>query len=596
MIGNRLSSYKVEGFMSFLRSIFFFSFISLFLCTQVLADPERPLIVVPGIVGSVLSDDSGDVVWGDLGSLNRSNFERLNLLPEDGKIEELKSTDIIRDVPLPFGLYKHGIYSNLIDFLSGNRSIFDKVTGRQIVGDYDEGKNLFVFPYDWRRTNFASAKRLNDFIMDKVPSGEYDIIAHSMGGIITRLMLDGRSPGGVCAGEQQNIAGLASISKEDRSTICNTMYGSPNETVWPTDEFDGPHAAAGRLHTYVEMAVPHFGSNSLVATLIGGWGSLSRILIGGQRTIQDILLAMPAPIELLPLYDGCCAYGKAGAAHGNQRIENIDEILQGKLWAEQVLGFKKTPCPYTHCDLRRRILEASLKNRKVIHEVMEHKLPDTIKGLFAVVGRYVEGTNQTFYLSNDVDGEGITFKTNNDGDGTVHRLSALPPEYPDVSVITAYQTSHPVIFDDDSVQQQIHGVILNPLDEIITAVAGGFWQFSNVTIVSSGLEIDPSIALPGEEITVTLAMVVASKDRTQLPDVVSDRTPTFRLEALDGSRGRALDDLVYNEDQSYPGRGEIFFQQKFVAPEDPGVHSVGVFDDDNDTLIKMDYIYVLDED
>ncbi|MGH1419063.1 MAG: lipase/acyltransferase domain-containing protein [Hyphomicrobiaceae bacterium] len=318
----------------------------LFCCATATAQVKRPIIFVPGIVGSQLSDSSGDVVWGDSGSLNSSNFKKLDLLPANANPVSLNATDVLRGVPLVFGLIEVGVYSGLIDFLTGKRSITDRFTGRNITGSYHENRTLFVFPYDWRRTNFASAKRLNTFIEKHVPSGQYDLIAHSMGGIITRIMLDGRSPKGVCQGGTETLSGLSSPTGDELTTLCNAMYGTPTGTSWPNENFNGPHSAASRLHTYIEMAVPHYGSNNVIGTYSEGWGALSQILIGGQREIQDIILSMSSPIELAATHVRCCAVGHFGASH-NQEINNIDQILEYKFWSQKVLGFGNSPCPYT---------------------------------------------------------------------------------------------------------------------------------------------------------------------------------------------------------------------------------------------------------
>ena len=119
-------------------------------------------------------------------------------------------------------------------------------------------------------------------------------------------MLDGRSPGGICGGADDSLTGLAALAADERNKNCNTMYGSPQNTVWPNTDFNGPFSAAGRLHTYVELAVPHLGSNDVVGSFLKGWGSLSRILTGGKRKIQSVLLSMSSTLELAPLYDGCC--------------------------------------------------------------------------------------------------------------------------------------------------------------------------------------------------------------------------------------------------------------------------------------------------
>jgi triacylglycerol esterase/lipase EstA (alpha/beta hydrolase family) len=61
------------------------------------------------------------------------------------------------------------------------------------------GQNLFPFPYDWRRDNRASARRLERFGWDWLkkwwdPSGndkaKLIFVVHSMGGLVARYFLE----------------------------------------------------------------------------------------------------------------------------------------------------------------------------------------------------------------------------------------------------------------------------------------------------------------------------------------------------------------------------------------------------------------------
>jgi pimeloyl-ACP methyl ester carboxylesterase len=52
-----------------------------------------------------------------------------------------------------------------------------------------EGKTFFPFAYDWRADNRSSADSLERFIRQVIKDKRLRFIAHSMGGIVTRLML-----------------------------------------------------------------------------------------------------------------------------------------------------------------------------------------------------------------------------------------------------------------------------------------------------------------------------------------------------------------------------------------------------------------------
>ncbi len=174
---------------------------------------KNPVIVIPGILGSQLVDeDSGRVVWGAFGSgtvsPNSPEGARLLGLPVgDAKLVKLRDTIAaptsldrarLRLIGLPIDLVA---YANLLGVLGAGGyldSSFQSV-------DYGEDHyTCFQFPYDWRRDNIENARRLHEFILEKKAEVEaenlrrfgrsgapvkFDIVAHSMGGLIARYML-----------------------------------------------------------------------------------------------------------------------------------------------------------------------------------------------------------------------------------------------------------------------------------------------------------------------------------------------------------------------------------------------------------------------
>jgi len=67
------------------------------------------------------------------------------------------------------------VYGDLIDSINN-------------MPEYEIGDNFFIFPYDWRFDNIETAESLASFVDERVSPGEkVDIIAHSMGGLVTRL-------------------------------------------------------------------------------------------------------------------------------------------------------------------------------------------------------------------------------------------------------------------------------------------------------------------------------------------------------------------------------------------------------------------------
>lgn len=137
--------------------------------------PERrPLIFIPGIAGSRLvraSDNSER--WPGIGTFH----DGLTLDREDpDRITDIVSTEVIREIS-KFGRTLQ-VYGPLVD--------------RLINDGYSTASNpatLFVFAYDWRKSNDENAIALGNLV-DNVRSmhsgSKVDIVAHSMGGILAQ--------------------------------------------------------------------------------------------------------------------------------------------------------------------------------------------------------------------------------------------------------------------------------------------------------------------------------------------------------------------------------------------------------------------------
>ena len=179
--------------------------------------PDRnPIIVIPGILGSQLVDQaSGRTVWGAFrgtyANPGRAEDAQLIALPiaddtpfveledgvkPDGVLEKLG----IRLLGIPIDLRAYvGILTTL--GAGGYRDESLGLNGIDYGGDHF---TCFQFDYDWRRDNVENAARLKEFIDDRrtyiqaeykkrygLENAEvkFDIVAHSMGGLVTRYFL-----------------------------------------------------------------------------------------------------------------------------------------------------------------------------------------------------------------------------------------------------------------------------------------------------------------------------------------------------------------------------------------------------------------------
>lgn len=151
---------------------------------------KTPIIIIPGLTGSELVNRStGKTAWF---RTTRAKDDDVRL-PMSASLarnrDNLIAGDIIREVRITRLLPEIEIYERLIDSL-------------QKTGGYREAKwttatradsqdTFFVFAYDWRRDNVENARLLIQKVEQLKrrlgkPNQKFNIVAHSMGGLISR--------------------------------------------------------------------------------------------------------------------------------------------------------------------------------------------------------------------------------------------------------------------------------------------------------------------------------------------------------------------------------------------------------------------------
>jgi pimeloyl-ACP methyl ester carboxylesterase len=188
---------------------------------------KPPVIVIPGISGSQLVNKAtGKTAWF---SVRRDKEDDLRLPMTGTNFRQLKdgleATDIIRSVELPV-LPDVEVYQSLLDALEARGYKEASWTDPKATDVY------YVFPYDWRRDNVESAHLLLARMeaakkVLKRPELKFDVIAHSMGGLIARYAaMYGMSD--LTAGKPvPTWAGAAGFDKI-------MLFGTPNEGSFDT--------------------------------------------------------------------------------------------------------------------------------------------------------------------------------------------------------------------------------------------------------------------------------------------------------------------------------------------------------------------------
>lgn len=235
---------------------------------------KRPLIIIPGILGSrLINRKTNEVVWE---SAFRAKADDL-ALPVSGDLRSNRDDLIASEVIQSARLFRRApeiyIYRQLVtalrDYAGYRQGDWDNPR------DGDDADTFYLFPYDWRRDNVESAQEL----MSKIealkiklgrPDLRFNIIAHSMGGLVARYA---------------------------------AMYGASDLPDDSNESRDVAWAGAAHINKVFLFGAPNDGSMDALATLIDGYsireGLRRRVPLLRNLNREDALTA-PAIFQLLP--------------------------------------------------------------------------------------------------------------------------------------------------------------------------------------------------------------------------------------------------------------------------------------------------------
>jgi len=337
--------------------------------TFALAQDQNPVVIIPGITGSeLINKQTGETVWL---SIARSKVDdiRLPIIADPLKSRDgLVAGDILRSVKIGL-LPRADIYQGLIDALVKKGYHEEKWDAPSPNADK---ASVFVFAYDWRLDNVQNAQLLVERI-EKVkkqlgkPDLKFDIIAHSMGGLIARYAA---------------MYGNADLPPAGRKPV----------PTWAGDKLFGK---------IVLLGTPNEGSPLTLEGFINGetFGPIAINLPFVRNISRFDVFTMPAAYELLP------TPGAFRLVSSDMKQISVD-LYDPKVWAKygwdpiEDPKFKKTFTP-SERKAAPIFFAKMLERAKLFHEALSAASTTKPAVQFALVGSECKETVSGAAVSRD---------------------------------------------------------------------------------------------------------------------------------------------------------------------------------------------------
>ena len=225
------------------------------------ASHTTPIVLIHGVMGGRLTNQSnGNETWpGSLRRILFDDYHALRLNPS--------ATDYL---PIASPLQVSGITDKAAgsDFYGRIINVLQEAGGfslTQINTPVESSeRRLYVFAYDWRQDNVHTARALHEFIEQvrqdhSDPELKVDIIAHSMGGLITRYY---------------------------------ARYGT--QDVLNDNDFPVNNEGSQRIRRVILLGTPNFGSVVAADVLDKG------LRIGFDSVAPEVVATFPSTFQVLP--------------------------------------------------------------------------------------------------------------------------------------------------------------------------------------------------------------------------------------------------------------------------------------------------------
>jgi pimeloyl-ACP methyl ester carboxylesterase len=308
------------------------------------AAAQPPVILVHGAFGGRLCDKGGKERWpGSLSNILFGEYQALALpVPETlaGKDKQVLETCGLTDT-----VAGKDFYGEIEATLTGPGGYLRTEPGTRVLNSQ---RRYYRFTYDWRQDNHLSAAKL-DALVNQIrvdhdnPGLQVDIVAHSMGGLVTRYWL---------------------------------RYGAVD--VLEDNEFPINNTGAGKAREVILVGTPNLGSTSALQQILTGAN------FGINKIEPEVLLTFPSAYQLLPhpivdsilgtngkplqrdIYD----VDKWRALQWGPFNPALRERLQASGWSDKQIGAFEVYVGLRLERARRFVWSLTVKNNDASHELI----------------------------------------------------------------------------------------------------------------------------------------------------------------------------------------------------------------------------------